>query len=617
MRRSMFFFLFILFFNTLRTQTIHDQSAYVWDLSEIYSTDREWHMEYERAKTRIESTGFADLQTFTSSLELSKVLDDISNLRAWVSKLSAYAILRWEEGKVENADAFLELGESLQTRFESLLSELEGIIYSIDKDTLRSWLMEESTLFVHRHWLNLVLDQKEFRAHPEAELVLRKTRSWVSSSIDIYWELQSLDQLWPMHQNEEGKPIRLSRSTFRNIRGSYNLAFRNSAAEVFYQNLDDLKQIYGTIYTQKIRSELNLAQLRGFEDGIDANWSFYSGVPNGGYKVYIDAARANTETLQRYAKLRAKVLEVDSLHYLDFFRLPAAINEVAYDFATTMEIALESSQHVSSAFHENMKTVMDNKHWMHLADIPKNARYHIRPPVSGIHPFLILKYRPRIIESRALVGGLFQLAASVSTIGADGIDIFENEAPVHISGVIYAGDLLFDQAIVNRTKSKEGKIAYLLESLEFMRRFFKNAILVELDAKVQRQMAKGEFVSGKEVSEIYLELLRTYYGHEQGITNVPAYLKHDWMIETPVLYMPKYEHHFWGPSLAIGAALIDDDASEMLKRRFLPDFTEDRIDSYSTLRAANFDLMNSRSYAYLIKEMNQIMDEIEELLAHH
>jgi|GEM_PF-2484925 len=617
MRNSLLSFLLLVFTQISYAQTIHEQSAYVWDLSEIYSTDNEWYVEYEKGIKQIEQVDFDGLETFTSSKALSHAMQSISSLRTWVSKLSYYAILRWEEGQVENADAFLERGELLLSRFEALLAELEGIIHSIEEQTLQSWMLEDPALFVHRHWLNLILDQRDARAHPKTELALRKTRTWISSSIDTYWELQGLEQLWPVYQNEVGKPIRLDRSNFRKIRTSDNVAFRNATAHVYYQNLGQLSQVYGTLYTRKIKSELELAKLRGFADGIDANWFFYGGVPNGGYRVCIEAARANAKTLQRYAKLRAKVLQEDSLHYLDFFRSSSGIDKVEYSFKSTMEIALEASRKVGHGFHDNMKKVLNNANWLHLADVPKNAQYHIRPPVSGIHPFLILKYQPKRIQSRALVGGLFQMAASVSLMGVKTTDIFESEAPVHISGVIYAGDLLFDQAMVEQTNSKEVKMAGLLESLEFLRRFFRNVILLELDAAVQARIAEGEVVSGTEISEIYLKLLRTYYGHEQGITQVPEYLQHDWMMVTPVLFMPKYEHHFWAPSLAVGAALIDEKADDRITKRFLPDFTEDRLDSYSTLREVSFDLMDSRSYAFIIRKMNQLMDQLERLMAEH
>lgn len=617
MRNSLLFFLLLVFIQISYAQTIYEQSAYVWDLSEIYSTDDEWYAEYEKASKQIERVDFEGLETFTSSKALSHTLQSISSLRTWVSKLSYYAILRWEEGAVEDADAFLERGELLLSSFEALLSDLEGIIHSVEKQTLQSWLLKDPALFVHRHWLNLVLDQKDSRIHPEAEQALRKTQTWISGSIDTYWELQGLERLWPMFQNEVGKTIRLGRSNFRKIRTSESVAFRNAAANVYYQNLEELSQLYGNLYTRKIKSELELAKLRGFADGIDANWFFYGGVPKGGYQVCIEAARANVKTLQRYAKLRAKVLQEDSLHYLDFFRSPKAMHSVEYSFKGTMEIALEASRKVNRRFHENMKTVVNNRHWLHLADTPKNAQYHIRPPVSGIHPFLILKYQPKRIQSRALVGGLFQMAASVSSMGVKTTDIFESEAPVHISGVIYAGDLLFDQALVEQTKNKEGKMAGLLESLEFLRRFYRNVILLELDAAVQARIAEGEIVSGTEISEIYLKLLRAYYGHEQGITRIPEYLQHDWMMVTPLLYMPKYEHHFWAPSLAVGAALIDEKAGDSMAKRFLPDFTEDRLDSYSTLREASFDLMDPNSYVFVIQKMNQLMDQLESLLAEH
>ena len=42
-----------------------------------------------------------------------------------------------------------------------------------------------------------------------------------------------------------------------------------------------MSNIMAELYTNKIRAESELAELRGFDDGIDANWFYYAGVPNG------------------------------------------------------------------------------------------------------------------------------------------------------------------------------------------------------------------------------------------------------------------------------------------------------------------------------------------------
>ncbi|MBO0322905.1 hypothetical protein J0X14_11410 [Muricauda sp. CAU 1633] len=585
-----------------------NQSEFIWDLSEIYKTDDTWREDYTEVKKVIDTLSFGAIQSFENSKHLSNVLEELSIIRNKTSKVAFYAILRWEEGKVPNGPEFLEKGEGILMDFEALLAELEGKILVLNKDTLINWLKSNDGLIKHRHWLNQIIDQKDHRSTPEVEYALRKTRGWISSSIDSYWEIQAMDKLWPIIQDENGEDIMLNRSAFRKIRNTNNIQFRDRAAKKYYESLDAAEGIMGELYTRKIKSELDLAELRGFSDGIDANWFFYGGCPEGTYKTLIGVAKSNKEVLQRYAKLRGQVLSEGALTYLDFYKTPDALNDYKYNFNTSMNIALKASKQIGSEFHNNMKTAFENKHWMHLADVPKTARYHIRPPVTGVHPYFILKYEPNVTESRALVGGLFSMATDISSIGADGIDVFETEAPIHISGTLYAGDIFFDKLTASQTTIKKEKIAHLLQLLEFLRRFFKNAILMELDSTVQQMLIDGERVSGSKISEVFLKLLEDYYGAKKGIMEIPKYLKNDWMTESAVLFMPKYEHHYWAPSLAVGAAMVEDKTYSNL---YLSPYKEDRYDSYSVLKREGFDLTQEESYGNIIDLMNRTMDEIE------
>ncbi|MEM7084549.1 MAG: hypothetical protein AAF489_00110 [Bacteroidota bacterium] len=597
---------------TAQEANTYYQSEYVWDLTEIYTSDNQWEQDYEKVNHQIETTSFDHIKSIRYSNQLANELDAISNLRKRTSKVAYYAILRWEEGKAENGEMLLEKGERILANFEALISPMEDIISNIEKSKLRSWINENPRVFKHRHWLNLILDQSEYRSSPEVEYVLRTIRHWISSSVNTYWEIQGVDKIWPRYLSENGDEMILNRSAFRGLRRSNDYQYRDKGARLYYESLNDVSDIMGELYINKIKSELDLAKIRGFSDGINANWLLHGGVPVNGYKVLLSAARNNKNTLQRYSGVRSKVLNKEKPTYLDFFKTPDDILNYQYGFSESMNISVQAAKLIGDDFYGNLKTVLNNKHWMHLADVPKTASYHIRPPSGDIHPFLILKYKPSIAQARALTGGLFDLASSVPSIGADGTDV--QEVPVHISGVLYAGGILFGKTMASNAVDKKQKIGHLVEVLEYLRRFFKNAILMELDAKVQSMLLAEQEISGSRISEIYLEIMRDYYGHNDGVMNVSEYLKNDWMTETAVLFMPKYEHHFWAPSIAVAVTMIEERNDKAVRQLFLQSFSKNKYDAYSTLKASNIDLMDEKTYDHIFKYMNDIMDEIDLLL---
>ncbi len=591
----------------------YNQSDYIWNLTELYESEKEWRKDYDLLRKKIDNGNFNHIKKITSSNQLAKELNAILKLRTLSSKVSYYAILKWEEGKAENREELLEKGESLLQDFEALIAEAENKILSIGKENLKSWLAKNKSLHKHRHWLNLIIDRSDYLSTPEVEYTVRKIRNWISNSINTYWEIQNIDKLWPIYKDNKGKAILLNRSNYRKLRRSNDTTYRNTGAQLYYESLSNVSSLMGKIYTAKIKAELDLAKIRKFDNGIDANWFFNAGIPKGGYKVMLNAARKNKKTIQRYAKIRAKVLKQKHLHYLDFYKTPQEITNHQFSFNQSIDIGLEASKLISNDFYNNMKFALSNKNWMHLADVPKTARYHIRPPSGNIHPFLILKYQPRHIESRGLVGALFALVKTIPQIGADGTFVME-QVPFHVSGVLYAGDLLHDKILVSKIKSNEQKKAFLIESLEFLRGFYRYILWLELDEKIQSMVLLEKPISGDEISAYFLKTMRDYYGHEEGITYIPDYLKNDWMTDTYVSFMPKYEHHLWGSSIAAAAVMINEKKKSQVKKLFMQGFGNEKYDSFTFLKNNGIDLMKEETYNYIFNYMNSLMDEIDSLL---
>jgi len=75
-----------------QTQKSYNQSEYIWDLSEIYSTDELWEDDFKLVKNLINANNFQSRTEFNNSEELAELLDEISRVRTKVSRVAYYAI---------------------------------------------------------------------------------------------------------------------------------------------------------------------------------------------------------------------------------------------------------------------------------------------------------------------------------------------------------------------------------------------------------------------------------------------------------------------------------------------------------------------------------------------
>src|SRR5690606_38635886 len=127
---------------------------------------------------------------------------------------------------------------------------------------------------------------------------------------------------------------------------------------------------------------------------------------------------------------------------------------------------------------------------------------------------------------------------------------------------------------------------------------------------------RGEPITGRALADLYLEITRKYYGHDEGVTVVDDYIAHEWS------YIPHFYRDFYvfqyatsftaAEALAQGVKAGDDDAV----RRYL-DFLSSGSSDYpiELLRAAGVDMTTDAPLDLTMREMVRVMDEMERLLA--
>jgi oligoendopeptidase F len=133
---------------------------------------------------------------------------------------------------------------------------------------------------------------------------------------------------------------------------------------------------------------------------------------------------------------------------------------------------------------------------------------------------------------------------------------------------------------------------------------------------------KGEPLTGEALSKLYLKQVRDYYGHDQGVCEVPDLLAVEWA------YIPHFYYNFYvfqyATSLTISTALAQEIRSEAAAGKGV---TRARDRYLSLLKAggsgypidlvklAGVDPTTSVPFDAAVKEMNTVMDEMDAILA--
>jgi oligoendopeptidase F len=177
--------------------------------------------------------------------------------------------------------------------------------------------------------------------------------------------------------------------------------------------------------------------------------------------------------------------------------------------------------------------------------------------------------------------------------------------------------------MLSRTKDDATRLSLLGNHLDTMRgTLFRQVQFAEFELLIHEKVENGESLSGENLTKLYLDLERKYYGHDQGVCKVDDAYGVEWA------YIPHFYYDFYvfqyATSLIASTSLAHDILAEAAKT---PRRT-DRRDAYlkllssgsskypiDLLKAAGVDMTTSAPFRAAIAEMNRTMDEMEGILA--
>jgi oligoendopeptidase F len=169
--------------------------------------------------------------------------------------------------------------------------------------------------------------------------------------------------------------------------------------------------------------------------------------------------------------------------------------------------------------------------------------------------------------------------------------------------------------VLKQTTEREQKIAllgYYLE--EFRGTLFRQTQFAEYELRVHELVEGGESLTGEKFSRLYLDILRKYYGHDQGICTIDDLYGVEWA------YIPHFYYNFYVFQYSTSFT-----AAQSIVTRILQG-DEEIIDRYQqflasgcadyaipALQKLGIDMMSPEPFRLAMQRMQEIIDLIESL----
>jgi oligoendopeptidase F len=177
-------------------------------------------------------------------------------------------------------------------------------------------------------------------------------------------------------------------------------------------------------------------------------------------------------------------------------------------------------------------------------------------------------------------------------------------------------EMLLQDMVVREAQSAEEKLFYLGIGLEALRgTFFRQTMFAEFELEINRQVEAGNVLTGAKLTNIYLELLKRYHGHDQGVVTIDDLYGIEWA------YIPHFYYDFYvfqyATSIAAATNLAEkigsgDQGAQQAFIKLLKAGGSDH--PYQLMKDAGVDMATPAPYRALVARMDNIMDKMEAIL---
>lgn len=592
--------------------------SYMWDLSDLYPTPEAWAETYDRVKAEADRLDSYRGMLGKSAAAMLMAFDAISAVQKDMARLYVYSSLKADEDlkNAPNQERRQQAG-ALMTIVNQNTAWVAPEILSVGAERVHAFQAEEPAL-VDR--FSVFLDNT-LRAAPhtlglEGEMVIASAGDVLRQPNNIFDQIADSELPFPTVTLSDGTEVRLDQTAYSRYRQMQNREDRKRVFDAFWGTWKAYEGTIGAILTSSTMGHVFEAKSRRYPNALSSAL-FPDNMPEEVYRTLVKEANAGLPTLQRYLRLRKRLLGIGGeLEYYDIYPSMFHLDhEPEFSIEDSERITLDALQPYGSEYLDLLRFGFA-QHWMNALPRERKASgAYMSGWAYDVHPYLLLNHNNDYDSLSTFAHEWGHAVHTMLTARNQPWEKSDYSTFIAESASI-GSEMLLNDYMVRHARNDREKLYYLGEGLEAVRgTFFRQTMFAEFELGIHEEIEAGRPLSGARLTEMYGDLLRRYYGEADGAMRIdPAYCI-EWAF-IPHFYYNFYVYQY-ATSMA-GAALFTDAIvreGAPAADRFLTMLRAGGSDyPYDIYKRAGIDMATPAPYRALIARMNRIMDEIEEIL---
>ncbi|MDO4638775.1 oligoendopeptidase F [Leptotrichia hongkongensis] len=484
------------------------KQEYKWNLSDIYENYSAWEKDFEKvSELKKKLAGFKGkfgnegklLEFFQKQEEMDKISYKLYRYPQLARDLNSS-----DKEAVEHLQKVQFLFAEISTELSWVNSELVD-----NRENIEKWI-EKKEFDDYRFGLkNLFRLQKHILEEKESKL-LSYYSSFFSAPRSIYSEVTVTDVEWPQVTLSSGEKVDVTPANYSKILSTNrNQEDRKLMFQTFYTIYEKKKNTIAAIYNSILQKGIASKKAYNYDSFLLSHLES-DNIPEEIYLNLVNTAKNNTKPLQRYLKLRKKILELEKYYNFD-----GSINLIEFDkeyeYDDAKEIVLNSVAPLGKDYVEKMKKAI-SEGWLDVFEAKGKRTGAYSAGVYGVHPYMLLNYNKTLDSVFTLA---HELGHTLHTLYSD-----ENQPFSMADYTIFVAEvastfnerLLLDYMLENTNDPKE-RIALLEQEIgNIVGTFYFQALLADYEYQAHKLAEAGEPITAEVLSKIMEDLFDKYYG---------------------------------------------------------------------------------------------------------
>ena len=428
----------------------------------------------------------------------------------------------------------------------------------------------------------------------------------------IYSELATSDIKFPTIKLSDGKEVVLSPGNYGALlETNPNQVDRGRAAAAHVGTFGATANTYAAIYNGVLQRDWFLAQARNFPTTLDAALDG-NAIPRQVVETLIDATRAGAAPFQRYARLRKKLLGLETYHLYDSF-VPIYRSDKAYPYEQARELAMQSVAPLGEEYASRYKRfVSGGRIDVYENEGKKSGAYNAG--VYGVGPYLLMNYNDTLDAAFTLA---HEAGHAMHTVLS-----YENQPFVTSDYTIFVAEVASTtnerfllEKLLSQTSDPKERFLLLQHAVDsIVGTFYTQVMFADFELRAHRLVEKGEPVTTEVLNKLYAGLLKEYWG---DALTVDDFYKFTWARISHFFDTPYYVFQY-ATCFASSAQLYDamttgaPESRKAATERYLTLLKSGGNDHPMTqLKKAGVDLTQRATIQAVIDQMDRLVSQME------